>query len=371
MSLYKVFLVVIPTVASLGVLPDKTAAWPRVFRRCVRTDEFYQPQADAKDGVTDKVDRLLRTLKKETNVEQRIIAVEKLQELKDARAITALSKVTDEENGKLKIAMLNALAVIALKHEMPCPDALSIALKDDDANLRRLATNLIDVFDTIPEAFLPNLLESLEDEDHDFLRHNVAGMLPKVAGKNPRVIPALEKALKDRNSLVRHNAAISLWGLTKKADLVVPVIMRNRLDMSGSDDDQQFRVFMSFVVLRKIACEAPEEVARVLLQLLGNQQEDVRVRTGAAWEIGSIAKWDERSRQRLRKIKVHQLLEKHAMDPHARVRAAVSEALLRMNQKAEKNLCGKLEELLQETPEQKPPTTDERQSRASPDQPDG
>jgi len=133
--------------------------------------------------------------------EVRDYAASALRKLGDPRAIPTLTKALDDRNSNIRENATDALG----KTGKPAVPALVKALGNKDSIVRK---NAADALGEIGDSqAVPALIKALTDE-LDFVRYSAVIALDKIG--DPSAVPALTKALDDEYGLVRENAAIVL-----------------------------------------------------------------------------------------------------------------------------------------------------------------
>ena len=127
-----------------------------------------------------------------------------------ATAVPELIARTNDNDGEIRAAMLNALQSIGRPHEEIVPVLLK-AFKDADPRVRRVAAQSINRFRHPGEMIFPVLIEALNDDDA-FVRQSVAHALFYIdTRKLPDAADTIKSKgqtlLKDKNDLVRATAA--------------------------------------------------------------------------------------------------------------------------------------------------------------------
>ncbi|MFO0878323.1 MAG: HEAT repeat domain-containing protein [Gemmataceae bacterium] len=159
-----------------------------------------------------------------------------------------------------------------------------MAVRHDQAAVRRSATHAIGAFGPEASASEPVLLKALRDRDES-VRQNAAWALGRVA-QTVESIPLLCQALDDPNSLVRHDSAAALGmladrlGRDRTQDAVAPLIRRVR-----KDTVVQVRS-AALASLALLTTPAHRELARELLPLLANANPEVE--RGAAFALAGM-----------------------------------------------------------------------------------
>jgi HEAT repeat protein len=154
---------------------------------------------------------------------QAILGLERL-EAPAAVLVPALIKRLDDRVAGIRICAACALGDIGLPARAAAPRMLAIVRdprEPDDLRLR-VAGALPEISQFEEEAILI-LLQFMESNRWQ-LRHGAARLLGTVGGKQPAVVPALIKSLKDPNNRVQASAAVGLGSLGKDPDLCVPAL---------------------------------------------------------------------------------------------------------------------------------------------------
>jgi HEAT repeat protein len=178
----------------------------------------------------DDIDRQIERLAEDQKKGDRQDALEWLRKSKEAeatKAIPALTKCLKDKDAEIRDDACAALAVIAFRNKLACPLPLLQALFDPAADVRLTAASHVGDYEKYPDEAQKLLLRAMSHKDA-IVRGNVATVLAGVGGKDKDVLAVLRKATEDKEPLVRHNAYIALWNVTKDLPLLVPHLLDSR-----------------------------------------------------------------------------------------------------------------------------------------------
>lgn len=135
---------------------------------------------------------------------------------------------------------------------------LAIALNDEKASIRRLATVYLGMIET--DKVLPYLFQALKDSSVT-VRRTAGDCLSDIG--NPKAIPPMIAALKDKNKLVRWRAAMFLYEVGDETALK---------PLKEAEDDSEFEVSLQVkMAIKRI--ESGEEAAGSVWQQMTNARK--------------------------------------------------------------------------------------------------
>ena len=153
--------------------------------------------------------------------------------------------------------------------------ALIEALKDDDADVRSSAADVLGNIGAEAKAAVPALIEALKDDDAD-VRSSTAYALGNIGAEAKAAVPALVEALEDDDADVRSGAAYALGNIGAEAKAAVPALVE-----ALKDDDADVRSSTAYALgkigyaLDKIGADT-KAVASALIEALKDDDADVR-----------------------------------------------------------------------------------------------
>ncbi len=228
---------------------------------------------------------------------ERIAAIEKLHgehETKGAeKAIPALSACAKDDDPFIRSQSLLTLGLIAVDRKLPCPDPLVEALLDPDESVRHMATNLVGASDGYSPASLATAYRALEHDD--YIVRSAALEVIKFAGQHDKkALPAVKRALNDKNRQVRHNARVALWKLTGDREMKVRNLVEDFIEpvpakaSAAISNEEICEIKVSKggapMVLHDMSREYPRDVASLLIKLTKDASPSMR--SGAASMLG-------------------------------------------------------------------------------------
>jgi HEAT repeat protein len=176
------------------------------------------------------------------------------------------------------------------KNDLDAVPALTVALREEDEDLVRLANVGLEQMRLTPEKAIqvcarqlkdslyaeaalrksgpvavPALIEALASDDA-VAREKAARTLGSLGEAAAEAVPALTEALEDKHLAVRLAAAKGLWNVTKNADLVVPVLaelLKGKWSSTSSAPDaaEERRRFVQSVIESLCRIGAPAKAA--------------------------------------------------------------------------------------------------------------
>jgi HEAT repeat protein len=168
-------------------------------------------------------------------------------------------------------------------------------------------------------------MKALRHEDHD-VRQSAASSFHRLGKAAEQGIPELMKAMKDKDPFVRHNAAVSLWHITHRADLV----LRTSLDILGNETPKEkpndvTPSSASAFFIRKIGMDATKDTASALIALLRDSSPTIRAR--AARCLGAMGQEGKKIRLVLQELKAKEAVATLLNDQDDAVRREAKSAL--------------------------------------------
>ena len=165
-------------------------------------------------------------------------AAQVLSEVRDNRAVLALTNALNDEHEQVQ-----AEAAVALAKLRAGEPVLIKALNDDDSTVRSNAASTLGQFGD--HRALPALIKALND-DNNTVRDEAAQALGKLG--NNRAVPALINALKDDDGRVRLSAASTLGKLGDKR--AIPALIETIGD-DNQDIEIKFEVVKALLKLSR------------------------------------------------------------------------------------------------------------------------
>jgi HEAT repeat protein len=260
----------------------------------------------------------------------RVAAAEQLRKAKTVDDLPLFRDLMRDSDARIRCTAIHSVAVIeyCIKKSKLCPRELVAALFDPDPEARDLALVYVGCSAELPMECLPTLL-ILARSDDSVVRWSIAADLSKFGWASAMAVPQLRDMSKDADFWVRHNAAHSLWRVTRDAKLVVPVLMRNFTEPDvESLEEGTVRLKATFYVLRGVARQSPNEVAPALLDLLQDPSSGIRQRSAAL--LGAMAEDSPQAKKYLRGLPTEAKLRKLLDDRDAAVRMSAAYAIARI-----------------------------------------
>ena len=153
--------------------------------------------------------------------------------------------------------------------------------------------------------------------------------LENIGVDREKILPELKMSLQDDAFSVRNNATVAIWGITNRADLVIPALAAmegNDEPLHDRDEETMRNVFKMNAGKRieDLVRAKPDDVYKELIRALRSPSADVRrgsTRFLIALSNGKDPKLAER------RMAVREEIAELATDPNEQVRAAVKSIL--------------------------------------------
>ncbi len=263
---------------------------------------FLASSAFAADDLAQQIESLAQDQKKA----DRLAALKSLRETEDpnaVKAIPALTRCMEDKDGEIRDDACWALAEIALKNKMACPLPVLEALLDPAAEVRTTAVTYVDVYKKYPDEARKLLLRAMNHEDSN-VRSCAPTILARIASKDKEVLAVLRKATQDKDPIVRNNAVVAIYAITKELEPFVIHLVKSPDDLFELGDKQEnetaekkkSRSVTSLLALGaaakldELTKEQPADLALILIKLLADKS--ARIRARAARILGATAKSD-------------------------------------------------------------------------------
>ena len=225
------------------------------------------------------------------------------------KAIPALEELIQKDSeADVRRAAVAALVQIVNKHDVPCPLALIVALRDSEETVREQVFVLIGPFKRkLAPGVLDGLIAATTDKRPE-VRVNSLILLSHAAPKDAKARAAIEKAKEERSFFVQHTAHCAWFTATDSVADFLAYIIRVREDPDAvleslpKDSEEAKRqqimrnLFSLGGAIRVVewSNERPDELAAALIKLLDHKSAPMR--RGAADLIGASAKHVELKR---------------------------------------------------------------------------
>jgi hypothetical protein len=215
-------------------------------------------------------------------------------------AIPALEQcIHDDPAMEVRREAVLDLALIAKNRKSPCPVAVIEAMLDREEEVRWQASACAGLFKTFDRGSVDVLLRCSRSEDAS-LRSDSLILLVRAAGKDKRVVQAIEKAKQDKTFQVRHTAHCALFLANDRMEDFLRYIIHAREEpdavLSPAPQDAEARkreqamrnLFLLGSAMRMIewSDERADELASVLVKLLADKSPVMR--RGAANLVGAV-----------------------------------------------------------------------------------
>ncbi len=239
--------------------------------------------------VVEAIEPLLQLIKKKSNPEVRILAIESLGRMKTTKAVPGLIAVLKDKNMKIKSSAAEALGRIKARQAVP---HLITALSSEDQDVGSSAAwALFRIADPITEQALIQvfrdkknnndtrkwialalgeiksqkavsyLIEAFQEEkEHAGIRDNIASSLGKI--KDPVAVPLLIDVLQDKNRNLRDSAARALGEFEDPraiAPLVNALFREEELSVHRSYPDARAEALCKIKQQKKVAAVLLEQ----------------------------------------------------------------------------------------------------------------
>jgi HEAT repeat protein len=257
----------------------------------------------------------------------------------DKETIPVLVGLVTEEDNDIRVAALNTLALIGMTTKGECPLVMVEAIFDKDEDVSSLAASLVGCYEKFPSEALPLLFRAMEHEDRE-VRQQIPSVLAKAARDDKRTVPALKKAIADKDWWVRSSAVGALFAATHDFDLVVPHwLLANEnyqeltetLRATLTADQQSAQVDAnneaSLAVQKMIyhGKKSPQEMGKCLIGLLSDKSPVIR--RAAARTLGALAGYKEKTKAVFRELNAHDAVARLLSDSDPSVKRAAKTAL--------------------------------------------
>jgi HEAT repeat protein len=235
-----------------------------------------------------------------------------------------LGAIRREPDPKTRMAIMGAATAAVMHAKCAFPTELIEPLFDGDAAVRALAASNLGGAGHEPPEAVALLLKALHHKDF-IVRSSAAAAIARSGADPKSVLAELTKALQDPYISVRENAACSIWSMTKRADLVIP-IQAAIVGSTGPLKDREEEMTRNLCELGLLMAikekfrEKPIEVCAELVRGLRSPSEDIR--TGSAMLFTAFLKSKDRDLD-ARRSDVRKELRRLTADPDARVRLLV------------------------------------------------
>jgi HEAT repeat protein len=258
-------------------------------------DEDFQKQVKRLDQKNAKPDRVeaARWINRHSNATNAYVAT------------TALEKcIREDPDAEVRSEAVQSRAKIAEKRQESCPLVIVQAMLDKDEMVSQFADAHANGFKTFSPGSVDVLLLCAKSQSVR-LRNNCLCHLVRAGAKDKRVIDTLEKARRDKNFGVRHNAQVAMFQATNNSAEFVEYLVRLQQDPDGmlgqtepdsesgkaEREGRDLAVMASAFVFVEWSDKRPDDLAPALMKLLDDSSP--RMRRGAARLIGaSVVKTD-------------------------------------------------------------------------------
>lgn len=261
--------------------------------------------------------------------DERVKASLILSGVASAEYIPLLDGLLDDQDPKVREAVIYTYALCAAADSERFPVRLLDLLCDEDSDVRCAVTNVDALFSEFPPEAQDAFAKCLNDDAWQ-VRGNVAGIMYRLDGKSRESLPLLKKLLNDKHQHVAHNAANSIWRMTRDAQLVVPSLVRRTVEFAPkSRDDVKVEWIASVYLIRNIGIENPEACLSALVGMFRNEMP-VDLTVQVIRSIGAVSAETAASRQAARKLQIRSLLKTYSVVENERVALAAFIALDRI-----------------------------------------
>ena len=217
----------------------------------------------------------------------------------DAEALNIRAVPSENSGGQLIIALTEADDLVLVPHAVAASDAkgqtgpdaaatvahLLMALKDEDARVRAVASRALGKMCPAAADCVPQLIRALKDENAQ-VRAAASQMLSKIGTAAVDALPQLVIALNDEDAWVRAFAS-QAWGKIGPAAAADDDVVPN-LTIALNHEDARVRAFAS-QALGRIGPAAAGAVPELLVAL---RDKHAGVRAAASQALGNIARED-------------------------------------------------------------------------------
>ncbi len=198
-------------------------------------------------------------------------------------ALKDLLPLCKDTNSEVRRAALNVLARIVDSSDREAIAFLQAMLDDQDIeNRRNAALALSNIGGEGTAAAVPVLLEAVKNGDED-LRPQAVLALRNIGPAAASAVPELIRLLQtDKEAKIREYASRAIGGIGAAAERAVPVLLEKIQDVA---EDRTVRVECAMALhgIGKVA--SAKGIAPKLLDLLANNQQDVKVRERLIWAL--------------------------------------------------------------------------------------
>lgn len=214
-------------------------------------------------------------------------AASALLQMNDADKVHELLKdllpLCRDTNSEVRRAALNVLVRIVEPKDREAIPPLRVAMEDRDIENRRnaaLALSNIGGEETV--IALPVLLEAIKNGDDD-LRRQSALAIRNIGAAAAQAVPELIRLLReDQDPKMREYAAFALGGIGAKSEPAIPMLLKKIQDVS---EKRAIRIECAMTLARIGPVPAANPIVPDLLALLGNPQQDGKVRERVMWAL--------------------------------------------------------------------------------------
>ena len=252
-----------------------------------------------------EVARQVRRLDLKNDKRDRLAAVRWFEKhLKDEavrQAVPALERsVKEDPDVDVRYWAVQCVAVIAYHRKEPCPLTVVEAMLDRDLQVRIIASAVAGLFNKFPPGARPILLRCMRSDDFED-RSGAVILLPLVGRRDEGVLRAVQRATRDKNFTVRHNARIALFKLTDKLDDIVPYCVSAQVELEaarevpGESEEKKLERsrkwmirLMCLIKIGQLLESRPGECGKLLTKLL--RDPSPRTRKGAALTCELLAR---------------------------------------------------------------------------------
>jgi HEAT repeat protein len=188
-----------------------------------------------------------------------------------------------DANSEVRRAALNVLVRIVDPKDTQAIPPLRSALDDKDIeNKRNAALALSNIGGEETAIALPVLLEAAKNGDPELRRQSVLA-IRNIGKSAAAAVPELIRFLRDdKDAKVREHAALALGGIGKAAESAVPILVRKIQDAAENRD---VRTECAMALQRIGPVPAAEKAVPALLDVLGNSEQDAKVRERVMWSL--------------------------------------------------------------------------------------
>jgi HEAT repeat protein len=237
----------------------------------------------AQEAKEDNIAWQINSLSNHHTKEVRLAATKSLLRLRDEpnakNALNALVLCMSDQDKEIRRDALITLSEIALAHRQVCPLTVAAAMLDPENEVRDFALTYCPMFSKQQKDAIPILLKATEHKDAPVRAAALIPLVVAAAGRDPKVIAALDKACKDTNLLVQCNAYAAYCQLTGDMKvslrfwlLAVEQARANAGLANGKkDNDREAVSIASALKLRDLGAKQPAEFVTAVSDLLADQ----------------------------------------------------------------------------------------------------